>query len=411
MVAVAYRELIKLYYGDSETYRETYMRRFSSDSAVRLEFDVAGNQAFFVQCDDVIHLIYQILTLDKDIYKLRVKLPKIALEQYSKRCLIDEIVVTNNIEGVYSSRKEIGAALSILEEQSEKRGKNSVFLGLVNKYMKLLRHEEVPLRTCRDIRDIYDEIVLDEVISENRRHAPDGQIFRKDMTEVYAATGKTMHRGKYPEAEIITYMEKALRFLNDEAILPVYRICLFQYMLGYIHPFYDGNGRLGRFILSYCISENFERLLAYRISETIKEDIRKYYKAFQTCNDPKNRADLTPFLIMMLEMIRTAMEDLKQSLSEKLSVWDRYRTAIPKLNLSRNEEMAQLYDILIQASLFSEQGISTQELLSFFDTNYTTLGKRLNVIRNQDLLMTEKHENKKYYSLKLKMLDDILPES
>ena len=112
---------------------------------------------------------------------------------------------------------------------------------------------------------------------------------------------------------------------------------------------------------------------------------------------------------MMLEMIRTAMEDLKQSLFEKLLTWTRYRTAIPKLNLSRNEEMAQLYDILIQASLFSEQGISTQELLSFFDTNYTTLGKRLNVIRNQELLMTEKHENKKYYSLKLKMLDDILP--
>lgn len=407
---MAYKELRKLYYGDKDTYRETYMQRFSAENAVRLDFDVAGYQAFFVQCEDVINLTYQILKLDKDIFRLRKMLPKVALEQYSKKCLIDEIVLTNNIEGVYSSRKEIGAALSILEEQSEKKGRKNAFLGLVNKYMKLLSHEEVPLQTCQDIRDIYDEIVLEEVVSENKHNAPDGQIFRKDMTEVYSNIGKSIHKGKYPESEIIAYMEKALKFLNNDDILPLYRICLFHYMFEYIHPFYDGNGRLGRFILSYCISENLEWLLAYRISETIKENIKKYYEVFKTCNDTRNLADLTPFLIMMMEMIKESMEDLQRSLTEKLFSWNRYCTAIPKLDQHQNEDIARLYDLLIQASLFSEQGISTQELLAIFDTNYTTLGKRLAVVKNQDLLIVEKHENKKYYSIKLKDLDDIIFE-
>ncbi len=408
---MAYKELKKLYYGDKDTYRETYMQRFSSDNAVHLDFDVAGYQAFFVQCEDVINLTYQILKLDKDIFRLRKMLPQVALEQYSKRCLIDEIVITNNIEGVYSSRKEIGAALNILEEQSEKKGRKNAFLGLVNKYMKLLSHEEVRLQTCQDIRDIYDEIVLEEVVSENKHNTPDGQIFRKDMTEVYSNTGKSIHKGKYPESEIIAYMKKALKFLNDDDILPLYKICLFHYMFEYIHPFYDGNGRLGRFILSYCISENLEWLLAYRISETIKENIKKYYEAFKTCNDTRNLADLTPFLIMMMEMIKESMEDLQRSLTEKLFSWNRYCTAIPKLNQHQNEEIVRLYDLLIQASLFSEQGISTQELLTIFDTNYTTLGKRLAVVKNQDLLITEKHENKKYYSIKLKELNDMILES
>ena len=408
---MAYKELKKLYYGDKDTYRETYMQRFSAETAVHLDFDVAGYQAFFVQCEDVINLTYQILKLDKDIFRLRKMLPQVALEQYSKRCLIDEIVITNNIEGVYSSRKEIGAALNILEEQSDRKGRKNAFLGLVNKYMKLLSHEEVRLKTCQDVRDIYDEIVLEEVVSENRHNAPDGQIFRKDMTEVYATTGRSIHKGKYPESEIIAYMEKALKFLNDETILPLYKICLFHYMFEYIHPFYDGNGRLGRFILSYCISENLEWLLAYRISETIKENIKKYYEAFKTCNDTRNLADLTPFLIMMMEMIKEAMEDLQRSLSEKLFSWNRYCTAIPKLDQHKNEDIVRLYDLLIQASLFSEQGISTQELLAIFDTNYTTLGKRLAVVKNQDLLITEKHENKKYYSIKLKELDDMILES
>ena len=408
---MAYKELKKIYFGDQETYRTTYMQRYSSENSVHLDFDVAGYQAFFVQCEEVINLTIQILKLDKEIYKLRTRLPKVALEQYSKRCLIDEIVITNNIEGVYSSRKEIGAALSILEEQSSKKGKKNVFLGLVNKYYKLLSHEIVPLQTCQNIREIYDEIVLAEVVSENKHNAPDGQIFRKDMTEVYAATGKSIHRGKYPESEIISYMEKALKFLNNEEVQALYRICLFHYMIEYIHPFYDGNGRLGRFILSYCISENLERLLAYRISETIKENIKSYYNAFKTCNDPRNLADLTPFLIMMLKMIEMSMEDLSDSLNEKLISWKRYCSVIPRLDQHQNKDVAQLYDILIQAALFSEQGISTQELLSVLGTNYATLGKRLGIVKDQDLLITEKHENKKFYSIKLKELNDILLES
>ena len=64
---MAYKELKKLYYGDKDTYRETYMQRFSAENAVHLDFDVAGYQAFFVQCEDVINLTYQILKLDKDI--------------------------------------------------------------------------------------------------------------------------------------------------------------------------------------------------------------------------------------------------------------------------------------------------------------------------------------------------------
>ena len=54
------------------------------------------------------------------------------------------------------------------------------------------------------------------------------------------------------------------------------------------------------------------------------KNIKKYYNAFTSCNDPKNLADLTPFLIMMLGMIKSAMEDLKTSLSEKLFRWNRY---------------------------------------------------------------------------------------
>ncbi len=403
---MAYKDLRKIYYEDRETHEYTFRERFSSDTAIHLDFDVAGKLCFFVQCDDVIKLTYQVLTLDKEIKAISSQLPQKALDQYSKKCLIDEIVITNDIEGVNSSRKEVGDVLEILQEQSEKTGKKSVYLGLVNKYLKLLSNEKVRLQTCQDIRDIYDEIVLEEVVSEDKKNAPDGQYFRKDLTEVRSATGKPVHKGKYPESEIIQYMEKALRYLNDEAYLPLYRICLFHYMLEYIHPFYDGNGRLGRFILSYWISENLEKIVSFRISETIKENLKKYYEAFTTCNDERNCADLTPFLIMMLGMIEQAMVDLKDSLNRKLSDLKHYHSAIVSV-LNGHKECESLSYVLVQASLFSEQGISTQELLSIYKTNYVTLGSRLALIGSKGILINKKNGRKKYYMIDLKKLDHL----
>ena len=404
---MAYTDLRKLYYVSEDEYKRAYSERFNSPAATRLDFTIAGRQAFFVQNDDVISKMYSILRLDKEVSKLCDRLPGKAKEQYSRKCLIDEIVITNNIEGVYSSRKEIGEALSMLEEQSNRKGKETRFLGMVNKYKKLLSKEHVPLETCQDIRDIYDELVLTEVVWEDAQNVPDGAIFRKDQTTIRSATDREIHRGITPESKIIETMEKALCFLNDSAIDQMYRICLFHYMLEYIHPFYDGNGRLGRFILSYCISENLTSLLAFRISETIKENIKSYYDAFMTCNDPHNLGEVTPFLVMMLDMIEKAAIELKESLYRKLTSWGRYVRLTNVLKDSNIEQMNLLYSVLIQAALFGEQGISTKELISVMEVSYGTLKKKLAIVQEQGLLLSIMNGKEKYYRMDIDALDNM----
>ena len=401
-----YEELRKIYYRDREKYSEVFNKRFHSDSTVRLDFEIHGHQAFICQTEEVFSLIFDILVLDKEIYKIRMQLPGKASEQYSNKCLIDEIVLTNNIEGVHSSRKEIGDALSVLEEQSEKKGKRKAFLGLVKKYYKLMSREPVALGTCRDVRDLYDQIVLDEVVSADRHNAPDGMIFRKELSEIYNSSGKVIHRGIYPEEEIIRAMQKALSFLQDQTINILIRICVFHCLFEYIHPFYDGNGRTGRFIVSCCIAENLEYLLAFRISGTIKENLKTYYRAFASADDEKNMGDLTPFLLMMLSMIRSASEELKNSLEDKLSRWKAYEHFFERLELPGKDGYYALYDFLVQAALFSETGISTQELLQLMDLSPNTLKKRLQAFEEAGLLLTEKNRNRKYYRLDLDALDE-----
>ena len=404
---MAYQELGKLYYADHYEYVQTYKARFDSEDAVKLNFDIAQKQAFFIQNAEVMKLAYEIMKLDKSVTKLSAGLPGIAKDQYSKKCLIDEIVLTNKIEGVHSSRKEIGEALEILEKQSTQKGKHHRFTGLVNKYLKLLIDEDIPLATCEDIRAIYDEVFLEEVIAEDPQNAPDGKIFRQGFTAVHSETDKVIHKGLYPEREIISAMERALAFLNDSTIEPLFRICVFHYLIEYIHPFYDGNGRIGRFILSYCLSEILEPLLSYRISETIKENINKYYKAFKVCNDTHNLGDLTPFLIMMLHMIYAALKDLEGSLSRKMISWKKYEALIVTFPESVDDNVCKMYSCLIQAALFSEQGISTEELMTGFKESYYKIKKILGYIK-PEMLIAELKGKTKYYQIDLTVLDNIL---
>ena len=404
---MAYKELRKLYYGDTAAYKKEYMSRFQSEDAIHLDFYISENQAFFLEDASVLRLAYDIERINRDIDGLSRQLPGVAKGQYSQKCLIDEIVLTNKIEGVHSSRKEIDDALMVLESQSEKCGKKHRFLGLVNKYLKLTQREVISLSTCQDIRDIYDELFLQEVVAENPENTPDGTIFRKHSTSVYGSADKVIHTGLMPEAKIIEAVQKALAFLNDKSIDYIFRVAVFHYLLEYIHPFYDGNGRLSRFIVSYCIAEVYEPLLAYRISETVKENINAYYNAFTVCNDPRNLGDITPFVLMMLQMIYEASKELYASLERKLSSWNKYEDLICAFKDSDQRKMRDLYSYLTQAALFSEKGISVAELMKYLNVSDTTARKMLKKVEDKLLVIKQKgHTN--YYSLNLQIMDRII---
>lgn len=401
-----YVELKKLHYIDSEKYAKEYLNRFASEEAVKLDFYIKEKQAFFLLNADVMSLAYKIARIDKRIGKLCDNLPGIAINQYSKKCLIDEIVITNKIEGVHSSRKEIGDALDILEKQSSSKGKHARFLSLVNKYLKLSKQNEIPLSQCQDIRDIYDEILFKEVVSEDRSNKPDGEIFRRESVSVYSATNKEIHCGMTPESKIIESMQKALDFLNDDSTEMLFRICIFHYLFEYIHPFYDGNGRMGRFILSYGITKTLEPLVAFRISETIAKNKTAYYKAFETCNDQRNLGDLTPFLLMQLKILLEAMEDLEKSLYEKMCTWEKYEEAVE--SFCDNEQVLRIiYSCLVQAALFSENGISMQELQNAISLSSYLVKKNMNKIPSE--MIIEKRKGRlKYYSINLEKLNSVI---
>jgi Fic family protein len=406
---MSYIELSKLFYRDENQYITEYKSRFNSPDAIKINFNIKENQAFFMQNAQIADLVFQILKTDKRVSLISTQLPGLALEQYKKHCLIDEIVLTNKIEGVHSTRREIASILNDLEDTIyEKSTSRKRFWGLVEQYNRRSQNEPVYLKTCEDIRRLFDATVLAEVIEENPKNAPDGKIFRKDASSVHTVTDKEIHRGTYPESAIISEMEDALAFYNDESIEIIYRIGIFHYLFEYIHPFYDGNGRLGRFIVSNSLSREFNPLLAYRISSTIMENINLYYNAFKTCNDPRNMGDLTPFLIMMLGIIKTSIIELEDALRTRHSRLTNYQKAIALLPNGNNPRTSNAYIVLIQAGLFSEYGISTRAFSKLIESSFATAKKELDFLSSHNLLTRNRIGRENYYLLNLDEVDKMI---
>ncbi len=396
------KTLKTLFHMNLAEYKNEYNCRFNDEDTIHLPVNIGEYPAFICQTPEIYKIIVNIERMDKAVSE--IKLPGVAEEQYINKCLIDEIILTNNIEGVHSTRKEIG---DILHDLSNKSKRNR-FVGLVAKYEKLAQREKIDFKCCEDIRRLYDDIFYEEIEAIEPENLPDGKIFRKSAVEVLSPSQKVIHNGLYPESKIIDTMEKSLFILNDESIDFLIRTAIFHYLFGYIHPFYDGNGRTSRFISSYLLSQNLNPLIAFRLSYTIKENIKKYYDAFDICNNPLNKGELTPFVEMFLGIVEASMKQLLNSLEDKLSRLCFYDDFINFL-YKHNKNASKLYSVLIQASLFTNIGVSRDELISYMECSENTLRKMLSGIP-EELLLINQRKNKKFYLLNLDEVDKRIQE-
>lgn len=100
-----YEHLKSVSYQNAEEYEKLYNSRFNSEEAVHIDLLINGSPAFFMRTPDLYEQIIRINKLDRKARKLCEKLPPRAMSWFRKKCLIDEIVSTNGIEGIISTRK------------------------------------------------------------------------------------------------------------------------------------------------------------------------------------------------------------------------------------------------------------------------------------------------------------------
>lgn len=402
-----YLMLRKVYYSNKKEYENEYNRRINSESVKKYDLLINGYPLFVLYTPEILNLIssiYEKRTLLNDVI---LETPKNALNQYELLILCDELKASNEIEGINTTRKDLEKTLEYIHSKkqiSSKRTNEKRIFGLLNKYVKLVNDENIELKNSKDVRDLYFELLEEEIKYSDSNNLPDGKIFRKDKVYVMKGGTSVVHEGVYPEVKIIEYMDKALELLNSEEV-PLVNIALFHYLFGYIHPFYDGNGRLNRFISSAALSKALNLPLAgIKLSQVINDNKKSYYKSFEETNDELNRGDATTFVIKFLKTIDKEIDDLIEAIIDKRDLFNYH---LNKLNenddLSKKSSTVKTVTTILEYTLFSIKGASVEDLTKQTGLNYKTVMNVIKDLDNKKMLIKNK-DGKTYYLLDYKKL-------
>ncbi len=391
-----YELLSKVFYKDEQKYKELLEER--KKQQIKLPLEIKGEASFFLFNQEVGNCIAKIYKGMARVDSLWRELPPAALKQYVKRMLIEEIGLTNEIEGVISTRKEV-------EEAINSTTKKVRLKGMVEKYQSIIQEKgSLKINSAQDIRIIYDQFLKGEI---DKRNLPDGDIFRKETVQVTTATQKVIHHGLFGEDKIVKVLQEVLDFVNDDTskVQLIIKIAFFHYAFGYIHPFYDGNGRLSRLISTALLKEEIGILPALKLSSVVKENSKRYYEIFTWGNDVKNKGDLTPFIIIFLTFIMDACNKVEEELNDIDQRLKRYEKIIKSLKLVDSE--ARLIYLLVQVALYSQSGISIKEISEITDWGESKTRARLKELDKSGLIKIEKQGKKQVYIGNLEKLDEM----
>ena len=97
------KSLKVLFHMGAKEYKAEYERRFNNTDTLHLPVRIGENPAFICRTPEIHTQIIAIERLDNSVGALYDSLPRIAIEQFTNKCLIDEILLTNDIEGVHSN--------------------------------------------------------------------------------------------------------------------------------------------------------------------------------------------------------------------------------------------------------------------------------------------------------------------
>ncbi len=186
-----------------------------------------------------------------------------------------------------------------------------------------------------------DDLLKVQGIMMNDLAEEQGQ-FRIKQVGVFNSNHECIHLG--PTYDLVPeLMNNLFDFLiNDETSLLI-KSCVFHYELEYIHPFNDGNGRMGRLWQTVILSSWRKIFLWTPIESFVKEHQSEYYKVIHDCDLLGNS---TLFIEFMLEIIKKSLEKISNDSYKYLSHISDYVNELMKvidyIPQSANELMSKL---------------------------------------------------------------------
>lgn len=235
-------------------------------------------------------------------------------DRYLVSSLIEEAITSSQLEGAATTREEAKAML-----RSGRKPRDRSETMIVNNF-----------RVMEHVRELRDEpltpkivLTLHRLVSEGTLDDPSGvgRLRREsDKVNVMDAQHSVVLHEPPPAAGLPQRLERLCAFANetngDPFVHPVIRAILLHYMLGYDHPFVDGNGRTARALFYWSLARSGYWLMEYiSISRLLKQAPAQYGLAYLYSETDEN--DTTYFILHQLTVIERAIDALYDYLARK----------------------------------------------------------------------------------------------
>ncbi|MDQ0782436.1 Fic family protein [Chryseobacterium sp. W4I1] len=140
-------------------------------------------------------------------------------------------------------------------------------------------------------------------------------------------------------------MNDLFQYLKNDPDLILIKSCVFHYEFEFIHPFLDGNGRMGRLWQTLILMQQYPVFEYLPVESLIKKNQKEYYNKL---SESDKKGNSTPFVEFMLGIILKALQEVLQSQSINLTTKDRiliFKEKVKNEKFSRKDYLQHFKNI------------------------------------------------------------------
>ncbi len=240
-------------------------------------------------------------------------IPNDSKERYLISSLMEEAIFSSQMEGAATTRL---VAKDMLRKKMAPKDKSQQMIA--NNYQTIqfvVQNQDTPLTVemLRHIHGLMTENTLDDPNDAGRFRTNDEVVVENGITH------EVVHRPP-SYTEIPEFVKELCKFFNEEKpkvfIHPIIRGIIIHFMIAYMHPFVDGNGRTARALFYWYMLKQKYWLTEYlSISRVIAKSKKSYEKAFQYTEADNN--DIGYFVAYNLRVLDLSFKQLQGYLKRK----------------------------------------------------------------------------------------------
>ena len=232
---------------------------------------------------------------------------------YLSSSLMEEAIYSSKMEGASTTR--IVAKDMLRKKKSPQNKSQQMIVNNYNTIQYIVEHKEQPLteELLLTIHRLMTEKTLDNPEDAGRFRTND-KVVVADMVE-----GDIIYTPPSFQ-EIPEFVESLCNFFNNDNprtfIHPIIRGIIVHFMLAFMHPFVDGNGRTARALFYwYMLKEGYKLTEYMSISRVIAKSKENYEKSFRYVKNDGN--DMGYFVAYNLKALETSFQQLREYIQRK----------------------------------------------------------------------------------------------